>query len=528
MKKTIKTILLFITIIALCIAAYIWLSLSYEENIRYPQTFPTVSSFSEISVNYKHIWDKNSKSHAFTGAAVIDINNDGKMEIFIAGGENQDDALLSYQDKELRNIIEKTGLSNKKNATYGATSFDMDNDGDVDLLIARNNGIWLCQNNNGFFTSNVLDISLPQKTIPVNIAVTDLNKDNFPDIYVSTFVSASAFVAATFNKPQHAKKNIMLLNNGDLTFTDVTKRTKTAGSQNTFHSSFIDLNSDGHQELIVANNTGQIEIFINNGNLNFKKLKYNSGLGFWMGLGCGDIDADGDQDLFFSNIGSSIPTNLVRGDLLPRQSVELEWTILRNEGDFKFSNATKDYKLDGYGFAWGGVFEDINLDGKLDLLVAQNYIKWPGHKVKKLPGKAFLQIEEKTAAFYHSNDLNLNNPFYGQSPVIVDLNNDGKMDIIWINMNGPVRAFINKSTDNFLKVIVPDNLKYLGATLYVEFENGKSYSKQVVVSTGLLTDQSPNIFFGLGNKKPKKLIVQMPNQQTVELTTSMNNTVKLP
>jgi len=54
--------------------------------------------------------------------------------------------------------------------------------------------------------------------------------------------------------------------------------------------------------------------------------------------------------------------------------------LMRNEGGMKFSNLTEDQNLYGYGFAWGAQFEDLNLDGEVDLLVAQNYVKRPLYK----------------------------------------------------------------------------------------------------------------------------------------------------
>ena len=89
-----------------------------------------------------------------------------------------------------------------------------------------------------------------------------------------------------------------------------------------------------------------------------------------MGVAVGDIDNDGDQDLFFSNVGKSIPKVLTAGDLRDDQHQTHEWLLLRNDGDFHFTDLTEAYRLTGEGFAWGAVFEDLDLDGRLDLLVS--------------------------------------------------------------------------------------------------------------------------------------------------------------
>jgi len=305
----------------------------------------------------------------------------------------------------------------------------------------------------------------------------------------------------------------MLLNNGDLTFTDITQSSGTASKQNTFLSVFVDLDGDGWQDLVVAQNTGEVEIFKNERNATFTPIATNSGYGFWMGLAVGDVDKDGDQDLFFTNVGTSIPQFLLKGDSKEGQRLESQWLLLRNDGNFVFTDVTEAYGLRDYGFAWGTVFEDINLDGNLDILAAQNYIKWPVHKVWKLPGKTFLQIPSSpTNTFIHVDELGLTNPYFGQAPIIADLNGDTKPDLIWLNMNGPVRAFLNRSTANGIGVALPDSVQSLGTQVTIETKSGKSYTKQLVTSVGLLSDQSPTLFFGLGAEQDVHTVsIQRPD-----------------
>ena len=101
---------------------------------------PDIDRYVEIPISFEHQWD--GVTHPFTGVAVIDVDGDKKMEIFIGGGEGQEDQLLSYQDNTFTNIIKGKGLSSLS-ATHGATSLDMDNDGDVDLprLHRRESGV---------------------------------------------------------------------------------------------------------------------------------------------------------------------------------------------------------------------------------------------------------------------------------------------------------------------------------------------------------------------------------------------------
>jgi hypothetical protein len=72
----------------------------------------TVSApFKPVPVAFTHVW--NEATHPFTGAAVIDVDGDGKLEIFVGGGEGQRDALLSYRAGRLVDIEKGSGLSHK-------------------------------------------------------------------------------------------------------------------------------------------------------------------------------------------------------------------------------------------------------------------------------------------------------------------------------------------------------------------------------------------------------------------------------
>lgn len=445
------------------------------------------------------------------------FDGDNKTEFFIGGGDGQDDALFSYQDGKLVDIIAGTNLSSKT-ATYGATSVDIDNDSDVDLIVARNDGVYIYLNNKGIFTEEKLAVNLPKNSVPFAVAVSDIDHDGDGDLYISTFVDFPHFKSATFNNPDHAKPNVMLLNEGNLKFTDITKSSGTASKQNTFQSVFADLNGDGWDDLIVSQNTGEVEIFANLKNKTFKRVGVSGeGYGFWMGVAIGDIDKDGDQDLFFTNVGTTIPLFLTKGDRHEDQKPVNDWLLLRNDGNFKFNNVTKEYGLSGHGFAWGAAFEDLNNDGDLDLLIAQNYVKWPVHKLFKLDGEVLLQLKNKNNEpkfVDYAKELNLKNNYFGQAPLIIDLNNDGREDVVWINMEGPTRAFLNKGNmGNFINISLPDKVSYFGTKVTLKFKDGKeSYSKLLLNSSSTMVDQTNELSFGIGNKNEiEAILIEFPN-----------------
>jgi len=452
-------------------------------------------TFKEIDVNFKH--EVTEMIHPFGGGAVIDIDNDGKHEIFVGGSKGQGDALFSYRDGRLVDIISNTGLSSDE-ATYGVISLDVDNDGYVDLIVARGDGLFIYFNKHGEFVKKEVKLNLEEDAVVMGVAPGDINNDGYVDLYVSTFIKGKKFKSATFNEVGHGKANIFLLNNKDNTFTDITSSSGVDVRQNTFLSVFVDLNDDKLQDLVVSPNTDSVRIFKNLGNLKFEEVESPTDLGFWMGLGVADIDNDGDLDLFLSNSGNFVPSIFLRGDLRDDQVLDTNWALLRNDGDFKFTQLNKDKGLDGQAFAFGGVFEDFNLDGRMDLIVVENYIKWWAYKVRKASGKLFVQDEDGN--FIKSiKYAGLENKNYGQSPLISDINDDGYPDVIYLNMDGPVRALLNeRCKNNYIKVVVPDNVESLGAKVTVTKKDGSKLSRVVVAGTGFMTDQTNELFFGLG------------------------------
>jgi hypothetical protein len=470
----------------------------------------TLPRFEELPVDFAHRWDR-ATSHHLTGAAVLDVDGDGRQEIFAGCGAGQPDALLSLRDGRLTDRIAGTGLESQ-GATYGSCASDLDADGDVDLIVARNDGLTLHVREGGVFRTRRLPVELPEHSVPLAVAVSDIDHDGDGDLYVSVFVDFPHFVPATFNVAEHAKANRLLRNDGALRFTDVTDD-GTASRQNTFTSLFVDLDGDRYQDLVVAQNTGQVEILRNTRDGHFAAVPVASGYGFWMGVAAGDYDGDGDQDLFFTNVGESFPAFVVKGDRRDDQPYNGGWLLLRNEGGFRFRDATHEAGLGGFGFAWGAVFEDVNLDGRLDLLVSQNYVKWPVHRWFKFPGKVLLGdgLEFRPAASIAEN------PAFGNSPVIADLDGDGRPDLFWLNNDGPSRAYLNRSPGNRVTVVMPDAVASQGARVWLE-GGGARYSREVASASGLGADQSPGLVFGLGDAmRADRLVISWQDGRTTRI-----------
>jgi hypothetical protein len=82
--------------------------------------------------------------------------------------------------------------------------------------------------------------------------------------------------------------------------------------------------------------------------------------------------------LYFSNVGTTLPDFLVRGDLREDQTLNKDYILLENQGDYTFKDAALERNAAKYGFGWGLVSYDFNNDTLADYLITQNYIRFPG------------------------------------------------------------------------------------------------------------------------------------------------------
>lgn len=474
-------------------------------------------------VPFTHRWAKQT-SHPLLAAAAIQLDDSGRDAIFLGGSEGQRSALLSWRDGKLVDIAAEAGLADTR-ATYGALSLDIDGDRRVDLLTVGHAGLIAWLNKGGRFERRPIDVRFDRDAVPMAITAGDFDRDGKVDLYLSMFVAPEKFRSPVFNDPDHAKRNVLLKNVGDFTFTDVTDEV-TGGRQNTFTASFVDLDGDGWLDLVLAQNTGEVEILRNLGNGSFARADLRTGYGFWMGLAFGDIDADGDLDVFLSNIGNSIPAPLVKGDRRDDQPPAYEWLLLRNDGGMRFTDITAAAGASGFGFAWGGAFEDINLDGALDLLVAENYVKWPVHRLFKLPGKLLLGSGEPTPRFFTSSAAE--NAAYGHVPLIADLDGDGRNDLVWANMDGPARAYLNRTPGRFLSVRLPDSPQSIGARLRLDGLRAPVHT--VISGEGLTSDRTTQFTIGLPKDAPAPtaLVIKWPDGRTTRIDAPpLNKTIAI-
>lgn len=516
-----KSLIVCTLIILLGVIAFFVLFKSGVKTLQGPTVHQgdTELRYQEIDTQFIHTSDFK-KALPFMALSAIDVDNDGIDEIFVGGGIGQQDAIQAYNGSSLITSNYGNGIRKDQNdPTYGAMSIDATADGLADLFVARESGVYFYTNTGNGFEGGQLDIPLDQKSMPLSIAAGDINKDGAVDLYISNYIRPEYVEGETiFNDLEYGGINNLLLNNGDNTFTDITHESGVYHQHNSFLSMFVDLNDDGHSELIVAHDTGVPSVYRNNGDLTFSNVELPVTYSYPMGIAVSDINNDGQLDLYFSNVGPTLPTKMLRGDLREEQQLNTDYILLENKGNLVFEDSAQQRNAALYGFGWGLVSFDFNNDTRADYLISQNYIRFPGATTGLFdlyPGRLLQQGSD--GQFQAVEEIaGLANEHFGVNMVITDFDNNGWPDVVLGNLDGELRAFINEGGDNhWLKVRLPDTPASLGAIVRLTTSSGEGYVNQVYTSEGLGSDQTHELFFGLGaNNDLSRLHVQYQDGRT--------------
>ncbi len=516
-KKTFIVIGLIIVALLIFVLWFFWNDANSE---KYDITIATnkVPVFSEVDLNFTHQYN-GEKSLPIAPSALIDINNDNVDEVFFGGGMDQEDAIFAFRDNSFVNISSEVNLPKKGTATTstGAVSADFDNDGFTDLLIGREDGLHLYYNTNGTFTETLIDTPMNEKSTPSGFSVGDINKDGFLDIFLGTYIKKELMEGQTiFEDPTYGSTSELLLNNGDNTFKSITKEAGLDYVHNTFQGSLIDIDNDSWLDLIVVHDTGEVRTYKNNGDLTFtmKENPLTNKFAYPMGLAIGDYNNDGLVDFMFSNTGSTLPRALAKGDIKDASRFNEKWLLFRNDGDFKFTDTAEETKIADYEFSWGCVFADMNNDGLQDLMVAENYVDLAPNKLFRLKSRFLVQKEDGTFA-PTEEESGVVNPHFAITPLVSDFNQDGYLDMIWVNIDSPSLAYINKGgTNNFIQIDLEDNAQAIGAKVTVE-TNTRKLTEWLVTGEGLASDQTALLHFGLDkDTEVKSVLVEYTNGKT--------------
>ncbi len=374
----------------------------------------------------------------YTGTSMVDINNDKYLDIYIcksgiyAPDDRENLLFINNQDNTFTEMGEKYGL-NHPGYAVNATFFDYDNDFDLDVFLVNQGpekfatedleklreeihefcGDKLFENLGNTFIDVTEKSGIISSVIGFGhgVAIGDINKDGFEDIFVSN---------------DFFEHDYIYFNNGDKTFRETVKNSTKHISYYSMGNDMADFNNDGLLDIMVLDmvaednrrlkeNLGGMNqntfkhrvemgfhhqymfnvLHLNNGNETFSEIGMLAGVSStdwsWGPL-FADFDNDGLKDLFVANGMRKDIRNMDWGDTY-RQFTKIsggelnfkdsEWDYLlstmpsekvmnymyKNNGDLTFSKMMKNWGLDQKSFSNGAAYGDLDNDGDLDLIV---------------------------------------------------------------------------------------------------------------------------------------------------------------
>lgn len=399
--------------------------------------------------------------------AVGDFDNDGLPDMYVTGfGHN-----VLYRNLggcRFEDVTQRTGVGMSGFST-GAAWADYDGDGRLDLFVAR--------------YVNVDLHHLP--VFPMKGAVDSTQIIQAPDRL-------------------EGETDVLFHNRGDGTFEDVSDRAG-VGDPQKLHGmgvTWTDYDNDGLPDLFVTNDSGPNYLYHNLGNGRFEDVGASTGAAYGsngeiygnMAGDFGDFNRDGRLDLFVTRY-SRQPASLYKNDRLAFTDVAAE-TGLQQE--------TKTY------VKWGTGFVDFDNDGWPDILIANGNFssltealdtepkfREPMQLFRNLDGKSFEDMADKAG-------LN-SGPLQSRRGVAFgDVNNDGNLDFVVFNVNGPPSLFINESRNSNHRVLFrlvgsKSNRMAIGARVTVE-AGGVEQTGEVHGGMGYNSSSDTRLHFGLGKK----------------------------
>ena len=410
------------------------------------------------------------------GCAFLDFDNDGWMDIYLVNSGPCDfwkpikpirNALYkNNRDGTFTDVTAKAGVAG---GTFGmgVAVGDFDNDGWADMLVTAYGKCILYKNNHDGTFSDITDkagLATPGWT--TSAVWFDYDGDGRLDLFICSFVDYSGghkFECGDNKLGKHyyciprvfkGTASFLYHNNGDGTFTDVTKGTDIAKSIGKgLGVVATDINNDGRMDLFVANDTVQNYLYVNrgpgpNGTWQWEEIALQAEVAFsengqprsGMGVDAADIDDDGWQDLFVANVDQEM------------------FSVYRNNKDETFRDTAH---VQGVAQAtrllsgWGLKYFDYDNDGEVDLIVANGH---PDDMIDSYSEQ--VRYREPLLLFHHGEDGKLHNvsdqagpafgkPLPARGLAVGDYDNDGALDVLVANNGGvPVLLKNNAAQGN--------------------------------------------------------------------------------
>jgi hypothetical protein len=443
-----------------------------------------------------------------TGAVVVDINQDGWADIYVAaamkkGPGERNNLLFVNQGKDaqgkisFKEMASQYGIADPGNS-MGAAFLDYDLDGDLDLYVlnneqlvakptnfrakvtdgsAVNNDSFYRNNGDGTFTNVTLEAGIRYEGFGLGLAIGDVNNDGWPDIHVSN---------------DYITNDILYINNQNGTFTNQTKDLLRHQSQFSMGSDMSDVNNDGLPDLITIDMLGEdsyrkkttigknvYQTYLNNEEFGYEyqyvrnMLHINNGPGVpfsEVGMFAGVYQTDWSWAPLFADMDNDGNRDLLITNGFPRDITDKD-----------FANYRADVG---------------NIASTRQLLDSIPIVKIPNYAYKHKGNLAFEDVGQAWG---------LSQPSFSNGAVILDLDLDGDLDYVVNNINDPAFVFENtlnqqEKKPNYLRIKLQGpktNSDGLGAKVWVKYGNGKLGYQEMQVVRGYMSSTEPILHFGL-------------------------------
>ena len=506
----------------------------------------------EVGLDFEHF---NGMSGEFyfsemmgPGAALFDMDDDGDLDAYfvqgqmLGAGRTLDDALtppspsvpLPLTDRLYRNDLEVhadrtrtlrftdvTAASGLDVRFYGmgVAAGDFDNDGRVDLYRTRIGGNQLFRNNgDGTFTDVTERSGTGDASWSVSASFADVDGDGWLDLYVGNYVdydfeNETPCYTVTGERDYCAPKSYpsapdrLYRNAGDGTFTDVTAASGIGVRYGPALGVLTaDFDADGWMDIYVANDGEPNQLWVNQQDGTFEDRALLAGVAVdlagdveaSMGVDAGDFDADGDDDLFITHVSAETNTLYVNG----------------GAGFFEDRSAmagvgAPSLPYTGFGTAW----VDFDNDGWLDLLAVNGDVQvieslvragdpFPLHQRNQVfrnrGGEAFDDVTAGAGPVFELSEV-------GRGAAFGDVDNDGDVDVLVVNNNGPARLLINDAGHRNrwvgLRLVGGRGRDALGARVGVSRESGPVLWRRARADGSYASANDPRVVVGLGTAR---------------------------